>query len=78
MSENEREARRARLDALRASGVDPFPARVAPRSPIREVRAAHDAKSEEDLLAVAPAFGPTAPSASCSSSRWWWTASLSR
>jgi lysyl-tRNA synthetase class 2 len=37
MSEYEREARRERLDALRAAGVDPYPARVGPRTRIVEV-----------------------------------------
>jgi lysyl-tRNA synthetase class 2 len=37
MSEYEREARRVRLDELRAAGVDPYPARVGPRTRIREV-----------------------------------------
>ena len=40
VSEREREARRERLAALRAAGVDPYPARVGPREPIAEVRAA--------------------------------------
>ena len=31
MSERERESRRARLERLRARGVDPFPAGVGPR-----------------------------------------------
>lgn len=34
MSEKERESRRARLAALRESGVDPYPARTGPREPI--------------------------------------------
>ena len=38
MSEYEREARLARLEALRASGVDPYPARSGARQPIAEVR----------------------------------------
>ncbi len=37
MSEQEREARRSRLAALRAAGIDPFPARVGPREPIADV-----------------------------------------
>ncbi len=37
MSEYEREARRARLDELRARGIDPYPARVGPRTRIAEV-----------------------------------------
>jgi len=39
MSESEREARRARLEALRAQGIDPFPARVEPVDRIAAVRA---------------------------------------
>jgi lysyl-tRNA synthetase, class II len=38
VSMSEREARRAKLAALRAAGVDPFPARVGPREPIAAVR----------------------------------------
>ncbi len=43
MSDAERESRRARLEALRAQGVDPFPARVGERTRIAEVRAEADA-----------------------------------
>ena len=43
MSDAERESRRARLEALRAQGIDPFPARVGPRAPIIEVRREADA-----------------------------------
>ena len=39
MSEYERDARRARLDALRESGIDPYPARTGARNRIGEVRA---------------------------------------
>jgi lysyl-tRNA synthetase class 2 len=53
VSEQEREARRARLEALRAAGVDPFPARVGPRTAVAEVRARHDARSAEELEAEA-------------------------
>ncbi len=42
MSEREREARRVRLEALRARGIDPFPARVGPRESIADVRARFD------------------------------------
>ena len=38
MSEVERESRRARLDALRRQGIDPYPARTGPRRPIAQVR----------------------------------------
>ncbi len=54
MSENEREARRGRLDALRAEGVDPFPARAPAHERIRELRAHHDKATEEELEAEAP------------------------
>jgi lysyl-tRNA synthetase class 2 len=51
MSDQEREARRERLAKLRAAGVDPFPARTGPRTPIAELRALHDGKSAERLAA---------------------------
>ena len=54
MSETEREARRARLEQLRAEGVDPFPARVAAYDRIADVREAHDAKDAETLESEAP------------------------
>jgi len=37
MSEYERDARKGRLDALREAGVDAYPARVGPRTPISEI-----------------------------------------
>lgn len=37
MSEYEREARRQRLEELRAAGVEPYPARVGPRTRIGEI-----------------------------------------
>jgi lysyl-tRNA synthetase class 2 len=49
VSEQEREARRARLAALREAGVEPFPARTGPRTRIAELRARHDPKSAEQL-----------------------------
>jgi lysyl-tRNA synthetase class 2 len=49
VSEREREARRARLAALRAAGVDPYPARVGPRQAIGEVRARFEGASAEAL-----------------------------
>ncbi len=55
MSDKEREARRDRLEALRAEGVDPFPARVAPRTPIAELRAPFEDASAESLEAEKPA-----------------------
>ena len=54
MSDREREARRERLAKLRAAGVEPFPARTGPRTPIAELRRLHDAKSAEQLTAEAP------------------------
>ena len=55
MSEQERAARRERLEALRAEGVDPYPSRVGPRTPVAQVRALHDAKTAEVLEAEGPA-----------------------
>ena len=49
MSEYEREARRGRLDALRAAGVDPFPAKVAACERISTVRERFDATDAEAL-----------------------------
>ena len=43
MSQREREARRDRLEALRRAGVEPYPARVGPRTPVAEVRLRFDA-----------------------------------
>jgi len=54
MSEQEREARRARLDALRAEGVDAFPARVGPRTALREVAERWGAASVEELESDPP------------------------
>jgi lysyl-tRNA synthetase class 2 len=45
MSEVERESRRARLDALRRQGIDPYPARTGPRRPIAQVR--HELEGED-------------------------------
>jgi len=42
VSEQERAARRERLAALRAAGVDPYPARVGPREPVAALRRRHD------------------------------------
>jgi lysyl-tRNA synthetase class 2 len=53
VSEREHEARRERLTRLRAAGVDPFPARTGPRTPIAALRGAHDAKGAEQLVAEA-------------------------
>ena len=54
MSEGERGRRLARLAALRESGVDPFPPRPGPRTPIAEVRDLYDGKDSEALEAEAP------------------------
>jgi lysyl-tRNA synthetase class 2 len=51
VSEQERESRRARLAALRAAGVEAYPARVEPFVPIPEVRRLHDAKDGAALEA---------------------------
>jgi len=55
VSEAERESRRARLDALRASGQDPYPAAVGPHQRIAAVRAANDGRDEAALAAERPA-----------------------
>jgi len=58
MSEYERQARRERLEALRAEAIEPYPARVGPFVPIPQVRRDHadrDAaalEAEEIALAV--------------------------
>lgn len=49
MSENERASRRARLEALREKGIDPYPARVGPRQRIEEVRRRFDDRDAEAL-----------------------------
>jgi len=49
VSEQEREARRARLEALRREGVDPFPARVGAWLPIAALRARYEAHGAESL-----------------------------
>ncbi|MBW2244597.1 MAG: lysine--tRNA ligase, partial [Deltaproteobacteria bacterium] len=54
MSENEQDARRARLEALREDGVDPFPARVAERTPIAVLREPWEDTSAEVLEAEKP------------------------
>jgi lysyl-tRNA synthetase class 2 len=55
MSEYEREARRERLDELRASGVDPYPARVGPRERIADVAGRHADTTAAALDADPPA-----------------------
>ena len=58
MSRKEREARRGRLEALRAAGIDPYPARVGPREAIASVRSrfsdrdAASLESESETVAV--------------------------
>jgi lysyl-tRNA synthetase class 2 len=54
VSEREQDARRERLAALRAAGVEPYPARTGARTRIAELRGLHDAKSAEQLAAEAP------------------------
>jgi len=51
VSEREQDVRRERLAALRAAGVDPYPARTGPRTRIAELRRLHDDKSAEQLAA---------------------------
>ncbi len=51
MSEREQQARRERLAALREAGVDPYPARVGPRTPIAEVHERFGERSLEELEA---------------------------
>jgi lysyl-tRNA synthetase class 2 len=52
VSEREREARRARLRALREAGVDPYPARVGPRERIASVRERCEGQGAEALEAA--------------------------
>jgi lysyl-tRNA synthetase class 2 len=54
VSDQEAQARRERLEKLRAAGVDPFPARTGAHVALRELRAAHHAKSAEQLDAEQP------------------------
>jgi lysyl-tRNA synthetase class 2 len=54
MSEYEREARRAKLDELRATGVDPYPARVGERSSIEDVVATWSGSDAASLEADTP------------------------
>jgi lysyl-tRNA synthetase class 2 len=54
MSEYEREARRRRLDELRAGGIDPYPARVGPRTRVREVLHRHGGSDAAALEADPP------------------------
>ncbi|MDH3686993.1 MAG: lysine--tRNA ligase [Myxococcales bacterium] len=54
MSEREQDVRRERLEAARAAGIDPFPARVGSRTPISELRARYDDQDAEALDAAAP------------------------
>jgi lysyl-tRNA synthetase class 2 len=53
LSDQEREARRARLEALRGEGVDPFPARVGAWTPIAELRERYEPMDAERLGADA-------------------------
>jgi lysyl-tRNA synthetase class 2 len=54
VSDLERKARVERLRALRAAGVEPYPARVEPLARIAEVRGRWDALDAEALAARAP------------------------
>jgi lysyl-tRNA synthetase class 2 len=51
VSRKERESRRERLEALRAAGVDPYPARVGSRESIRSLRERFDARDAASLEA---------------------------
>ncbi len=53
MSDYEREARRGRLDALRAAGIDPYPAQVAQCDRIASVRERFEA-ADADALEQSP------------------------
>jgi lysyl-tRNA synthetase class 2 len=55
MSEYEREARHARLEELRARGIDPYPARVGPRTRIQEICARFGEVDAASLEADPPA-----------------------
>ena len=57
MSRKEREARRERLAALRAAGVDAYPARVGPREPIASLRERLEPRSAEELEASPESVG---------------------
>ena len=54
MSDREQDVRRERLAAARASGIDPFPARVGSRTSIAELRGRHDEQDTETLDAAMP------------------------
>jgi len=54
VSEQEAEARRARLDALRSAGVDPFPARVGDWLPVAELRERYEPMDAERLETEEP------------------------
>ena len=49
MSDQERASRRARLEALREKGIDPYPARVGPRDPIAGIRSRFGERDAEAL-----------------------------
>jgi lysyl-tRNA synthetase class 2 len=53
VSESERKVRAERLAALRAAGVDPYPAQVGPLCRIADVRRRHDGDDEAALEAAA-------------------------
>jgi len=53
VSDREQEVRRQRLAALREAGVDPFPPRTGPRTPVADVRERFDDKSAEELEQLA-------------------------
>jgi len=53
VSESERKARAERLAALRAAGLDPYPARVGPLLRLVDLRRRHDGDDEAALAAAA-------------------------
>jgi lysyl-tRNA synthetase class 2 len=53
VSESERKARAERLAALRAAGLDPYPARVGPLLRLADLRRRHDGDDEAALAAAA-------------------------
>jgi lysyl-tRNA synthetase class 2 len=55
VSEYERDARRARLEGLRAAGADPFPARTGRVTPVPELRREHADADAAALEAAKPA-----------------------
>jgi lysyl-tRNA synthetase, class II len=57
VSQQERDARRQRLEALRAAGIDPYPARIGTHDPIAAVRERFDALDAASLEADPTSVG---------------------